>query len=508
MEKKGDRILVFWGEIGRIGFLAALLLLAVAFSATAQQSYSLTLEESIEIAKEKSLSMLTLREELKMAEYNLKSATSTLKTHVTMNLTLPNFSNTIREKSDSTGIFFPVKELTWSGGLTITQPLPTDGSIYIQNGLSSFKNYYSGAYSGNLSSRLGFSQPLDAFYGYSQINTRLREARLEYDRTNKRLKRTELSLVTQVSRVFYNLLYQQKNAEITLLDLNRQDEASKISKNKFAAGLIREVDDLQMEVDLAQAQSAYDLALLEVEQAGIALKELLGISLSDSVTLRSEMKYKPVFVDVEKAVAMALENRLEIKESLIDAEQQQINIKRQKIQGRIRGNINGYFERVGIAEPYSVASFPSTVSTAYDDFLNRPFSYGIGLTISVPIFDWGENRALVKAAEVRLKEMSYQRQQTERGIERDVRNSAKSIGINLKRLQLLEKNVEVAEKSFAITLQRFSDGDIDSQTLALERNRLNGAYNSHLNAYIQYQLSLAELMEQTYFDYINETGVE
>ncbi len=68
--------------------------------------------------------------------------------------------------------------------------------------------------------------------------------------------------------------------------------------------------------------------------------------------------------------------------------------------------------------------------------------------------------------------------------------------------------MKVAEKSFSITLQRYSDGDIDSQTLALERNRMNTAYTSHLNAYINYQLSLADLMRKTFYDFQNHTLIE
>jgi hypothetical protein len=68
--------------------------------------------------------------------------------------------------------------------------------------------------------------------------------------------------------------------------------------------------------------------------------------------------------------------------------------------------------------------------------------------------------------------------------------------------------VKVAEKSFDITLQRYADGDIDSQSLALERNRMNTAYTSHLNAYINYQLSLADLMRKTFYDFRNQTLIE
>ena len=49
-------------------------------------TYMLTLQESIELAKEKSYTMRNLKEDLKIAEYNLKSATSSLKTHIDFSL--------------------------------------------------------------------------------------------------------------------------------------------------------------------------------------------------------------------------------------------------------------------------------------------------------------------------------------------------------------------------------------------------------------------------------------
>ncbi|MDA3879350.1 MAG: TolC family protein, partial [Prolixibacteraceae bacterium] len=85
----------------------------------------------------------------------------------------------------------------------------------------------------------------------------------------------------------------------------------------------------------------------------------------------------------------------------------------------------------------------------------------------------------------------------------EVKNLVAGLNSSLKRLQLLEKNVEVAEKSFEITRMRYSDGDIDSQDLALERERLNNAYISHLSSYIQYELNLADLMRKTFYDFKN-----
>ena len=178
-----------------------------------------------------------------------------------------------------------------------------------------------------------------------------------------------------------------------------------------------------------------------------------------------------------------------------------MNIKEQKAEGMIRGSLNAYYEQAGVSTNDINTNLQTAFQRSYQDFLDRPRNFGVGFTISVPLLDWGENRALVRAAESRLKQNVLRKEEVQRSIEREVRNLVDDLNSSLKRLQLLEKNVKVAEKSFEITRQRFSDGDIDSQALALERNRLNNAYNSHLRAYINYQLKLADIMRKTFYDF-------
>ena len=473
-----------------------------------QTTHTLTLEESIEIAREMSYSMLRLGEDLKIAEYNLKSATSRLKTNIDMTISAPQYSETIESWKDTTGTtyYYPIKNLSYSSSLTINQPLPTDGNIFIQNSLSSGDNLTNNYRSSYLRSRIGFDQPLNSFYAYNSIRSALKRAELDYERSNKQYKREELNLVYQVSSAYYNLLSLQESMEIAALDLERQQDAYEISQNKYAAGLIREVDALQMEIDLAEAQNNYDIAILNEVSSQNSFKELLGLDLDDTISLSSELDYEIVIIDPEKAVELALENRLEVREQEIQIELQKLNIKQQKANSMIKGSINAYFEKAGINQQSDIGFFES-INNSYHNLIDRDASYGVGLTVTIPILDWGQNKAMVRAAESRLTQSFYRKEEVEREIEREVKNLIASINSNLKRLQLLEKNVIVAEKSFEITRQRYSDGDIDSQNLALERNRLNNAYTSHLRAYINYQLSLADLTRKTFYDFRTHEGV-
>src|SRR5450759_2851582 len=86
----------------------------------AQQIYNLDLESSIELAKVKSKTMLILQQSLKKASFDLKAATSSFKTHVTMDFILPQYTETIRQFEDTAGItFYPVRQNQLSSYMTI-----------------------------------------------------------------------------------------------------------------------------------------------------------------------------------------------------------------------------------------------------------------------------------------------------------------------------------------------------------------------------------------------------
>lgn len=503
------------------GVLICVSFIVFSFSLLAQEYRHLTLDESIEIAKDKSFSMLKLKQNLEQAEYNLQATIRSLKTKIDLNLGLPQFSDEIVEWTDSLGVsYFSQKRLGYNANLMIRQPLPTDGSVYVQNILSTVDDMRRDFRSSSARTRIGLEQPLDAFYGYNNIKSALQRAKLAHEGSSKSLKREELNLIYNVSNSYYSLLSLLEQTKIALMDLEIQREAQEISRNKFEVGLIREVDALQMEVDLAEAQSNYDVALLNQESSVNRFKDLLGINLNDSISLNSDLTYEVVIVNPELAIKYALQNRLEIREQDIQIELQHLNIKQQKAARMVKANLNVYYEQAGVWQDrdyrnpttevvtsYRRDLFPS-LKSAYNNYGDRPPSYGVGFTVSIPILDWGENRSKVRAAESQLKEIKYTKQEVERGIETEVKSLVSTINSNLKRLQLLEKNVFVAEKSFNITLQRYADGDIDSEALALERKRLNTAYTSKLSAYINYQLSLADLMRKTFYDFRTDTAIQ
>jgi outer membrane protein TolC len=483
-------------------WLNYLLLLALVTFIRGQNVHVLDLSTSLEIASERNYQMRTLQEDLLRAEYRLTAATNQFKTQINFLLTAPSYNETIRRFEDSLGVYYsPVKQAEYWGNIEISQPLPTDGRFFLRSGVFGLNDFEIERNTVQVSTQLGFEQPIEAFYSYNRIQAGFRQAELSYELSQKRLTRFELDLNYTISEVFYQLIAALENENIARQTLRMQQETTELAQNKYRAGVIAEVEALQMEVDLADALNAYDIAKANRIAQANYLKQLLEIPLTDSIAVETDLSYSIVTVDIEKAIESGLKHRLEIREQEIEKELASIDIQRTRVEGQITGRISAYYDLIGVGtDPNSVA-LSQTLSSAWNELKRRPGNRGVSLNISIPIWDWGVSRANVEAARADLRKANYSLDNEKVSVEREIRNTVARLNSSLKRLQLLEKNVEVAEKSFEISRQRYANGEINSQSLALDRTRLSNAYLSRLQAYIDFKLLIVDLARKTFYDF-------
>lgn len=466
----------------------------------------LDLASSIELAKEQSRDMQLLRLRTESAGHNLKAALSANRTRVDMELTVPRYSESIRQFEDSTGIsFYPIKQTMMSGTMTVSQPLPSDGRLYLSSGAQSTADFNDDTRNAQLTSTIGLSQPIEAAFGFNENRLAYKQAKLNYEVALKQLKREELNMVYSTSQLFYNVLSSRERVNIAQMTMDRQREAFDLAQSKFQAGLIREVDALQMEVDLTEAVNNLDGAQVNYQEQLESFKEFLGIDMRDSLTVKDDLTFKVVEVDEEKAVELAFENRLELKENAIQIELQKMSIKRAKAAGKVSGDINLTYNFMGVDKSMRDDPVRSTFENSWQNLRDRKGSFGATLSVNIPILDWGGNRARVAMAISSLQQYEIQDESEKISIEREMRSSVAQLRSALRRFSALEKSVLIAEKSFEISRERYANGDIDSQAIALDRERLNNAYISRLEAYISYRLMLSDIMRKTFYDF--EKGI-
>ena len=85
----------------------------------------------------------------------------------------------------------------------------------------------------------------------------------------------------------------------------------------------------------------------------------------------------------------------------------------------------------------------------------------------------------------------------------EVRDVVRSVKEAKNRLKIYQESQEVTDLTYRISKMRFENGDINSQELALEQERLAESQLAYLNAFITYQLAIADLKRKTLWDFEN-----
>lgn len=453
----------------------------------------LTLEDALAIALKESYGIKSAEYSLISSQKTLEAAKLGLRTSVNMEFDLPRYSRTLSSQFNPlTGIeeFFAVGYTTFEGRLFFSQPIVfTDGvfslvgSLWRRNQFKEAQNIPIDYYS-NLSLRL--RQPL---FTFNSLSASLSRAEINLQKSERNYTRAEKEIIYNVTAGFFRLYQAKKNVEITKEKVSQTEISYNTAINKFKAGLIAEVEALQLEIDLASSKNE----LLNSERNFIEAKDefklLIGLPLDENIDVSAELDYNPIDVDVKTAIEYALANRSELLNSESDIELRNLSVDEVDSQGNISALLTANF---------GINKNDDTFRDIFRDFAE---DRSLILTLSVPVLDWGRNRREVESAQADLNiaYLNYQNQKQQ--IQKEIITVTNKIESAKARVEVLSKSVEVAQKSYNISLARFQAGTITSFDLSQMQLRLTDAKTNSLNALIDYKLSVADLARKTLHDF-------
>ena len=186
---------------------------------------------------------------------------------------------------------------------------------------------------------------------------------------------------------------------------------------------------------------------------------------------------------------------MELREREIDMENANFDLIVAKSTNEFAGSVTASFGVFGNDEQFS---------RLFETPTNTP---AIGLTLNIPIFDWGERKSEIKAAEASRKstEISYDVERKDivmniRSVVRNLKNLENQIGIQ-------RKTVENAQLAYEINLERYRNGDLTSLDLGMYQSQLSEAKMALTNAIINYKIELLNLKIQTLYDFEKQVPI-
>ncbi|MEO8927538.1 MAG: TolC family protein [Caulobacteraceae bacterium] len=341
---------------------------------------------------------------------------------------------------------------------------------------------------------LSVNQPLLRGAGIAVNAAPIKIAELQEKINRQALKATVIDTVTNIIVAYRALLEAQQQLTIAGDSLDRSQAQLATNQALIEAGRMAAAELVQTQADIANQR----VALLEAEQARnsaqLALLRLLAMDLHTNVTAADSLKVDHVAVDLDRAIAIALDTRpdyLSQRRALEQARQGLIVAKNDRLWNlSIIGDIQHQTQQGGTL----VTTDPLTGQPILGVGLSGT-SGSVGLELSIPLGDHtlaqGEIQATttVRTQEVQLADLGQQ-------IEAEVRDAVQGVELTWRRVEAARQARDLAAQTLDLEREKLRVGRTSNfEVLTFETN-LRAADTQALSAAIAYLNAVTQLDQQ------------
>lgn len=474
-------------------------LISLAFSAMSVNAQTtLTLEDALDIASKNSPVMRKSMLNLQRSSQNLIAQRASLKSQFNLSVNPATFSRS-RKFDDRVSQWYTNESYGSNGTFSVSQPiLLTDGTISLSNSFSwqDSKSTVNGqensnqVFQNNLNLRL--SQPL---FTYNRRKMELKTIELEYENAGISYAMQRLNLEKSLTQQFYSVYMSQMQLDIAKDELANAKMSYDIIKNKVDADLAAREELYQAEVNYASAVSSVQDREVSLANAKDDFKQNIGMDINADFMVMAEVKYDSVAVDLKKAVDNALSSRMELRQREITLENAIFSMIRVKAQNEFSGTLNASMGITGDNEDVDKI------------FKNQTQSPSVSVSFNIPLYDFGEKKARIKAQEASNESNEIDFEEEKKTIELDLRKVYRNLQNQLNQIKIAEQSVRNAQLTYDLNQERYRNGDITGMNMSQYQQQLSSKKVSYSQALINYRIELLNLKVQALYDFEKDQPV-
>ena len=492
----------------------------VGVDMTSQKSISL--RQAIVKGLEKNIDIEVTRKDVKIAEFELKSANGVYE---------PTFSGQTfynRETRPNISIFSDTTTTTNGsilGSARYQGFLPKHGTTYFAE--ASNQRFTTNdpisilSPQNNLNLTIGFSQPL--FRGRKFDNRRriIEIAKNNLSLTDTQFRQKAIEITANIQSAYWDLTFALKNLQVQRDGVKDAKDQLAHNRRLVDQGVLAPIDVVAAETQVANLEQNVYIALEQVQRAENMVKNFIAGNRDDKIwndalVPTDSVKLEIPRTSLKEAMGLALDNRPELELNKVagkineldqklyrELDKPQVDLTASYSTTGVSGSFNGDFE-----SPFPDATTPEQleriqvftggIQSGFTDILaNRYPTYRVGITFNLPLFGNRTTKANLGRSLVQADKIEIQRQQLEQIIQVDVRNALQSLRTAEARLRAAAVSRENSEKQYASEKRKLDAGLSDIYKVLTRQTALMNARSSELQAQIQLNKAIANLQRAT-----------
>lgn len=458
----------------------------------------ITLEQALEIATKTSPSLQSSLYNLQRTTETLNAQRAALKSQFSLTANPLDYSNS-RQFDSRYSQWYTNKSLKTSGTFRVDQPiLYTDGTISLSNQFGWQSNYSASggvtnenkSYFNNLN--LSLTQPL---FTYNRTKTQIKTLELNNENAMLSYAMQRLALEMSVSQYFYNVYLAQMSLSIKQEELANTTKSNEIIRNKVDAGLAAKEQLYQSQVDFATAQSSVESARVSLESAKDQFKQYIGMDIFAEIGVMTDVAVTPIEIDGKKALEHGLAARMELRQRQISVETSQLDMLAVKAQNEFNGSM---------VLSMGLSGDNPSIGNIFDNSTKSPH---VSIGFNIPVFDWGQRKARIRAQEavINTQKLGLSNQTVQ--IQLDIRQAVRNLSNLKNQIGTALQTQNNSQLTYDINLERYKNGDLTSMDLNLYQVQLSNNKMAYAQSLINYKIALLNLKVLSLYDFTTNEPV-
>ena len=341
---------------------------------------------------------------------------------------------------------------------------------------SSNKTSYSGSYGVNASMSL---------YDGGQIKNNIKLAEINSQIAELNVLASELTIEEQITQLYVQILYSQDalthDDELIALGQAQLDRAKALKK----AGLLNKADVSQLESQLAQDKYQKVADETTLDNYRLQLKQLMELDGDDNLVLADPGLENDVLAELpakQTVYEHAVENRPEIKAQKLAMDRTYIDEK-----------LAAANSKPNISASAGINTSNSTGNGNMFTQLKNQWNNGIGVTLSIPIYDHGKTKNAVAKARLERESTYLDMLDTQKNLWKTIESYWLQARSNQQRYIAAKENVDYCRESYNLTSEQFRLGMKNIVELTQDKTNLSSATQQMLQAKYMALLNIAML---------------
>jgi outer membrane protein len=311
----------------------------------------------------------------------------------------------------------------------------------------------------------------------------LKAAKIAKQQSEQTLRQTLEQVVYNISVTYYKTLVIQKETDVLKATLDASTESLASTELKYKNGMAKKIDVDKIRVSGNNTRSGLQQSELSYQQSLNQLKYYMGMPVDSTIALSDTTLSLELSPEIIRVDDFNVENHIDYKLQQTSLNLYEAN-KKKEVAGYLPTlSLNGFYDYNAMRNKFN---FLKSGQNWYN-------SYGLGATLSIPVFDGLQRKNRISQSKLDIKKA-----------EENIRLTAQSLKVNLSNYEIEYRNavdniknekdnMDLAKSVYDNSQLAYRQGTVSSLELVQAQSSYREAQSNYFNKLLNLYIARIEL---------------